>query len=174
MTGADSQRLRPAPRTNLLSFCGRVAENRCHELAQLPRAEGLGKIAIDADLLCSLALRRLIGCREKYHASVCASRIATNTPADLDAVDTPWQHQVEENQVGCLALDFVECAGSVDSLDKFVVGAAEREGDQLSQVGMVINDEYSRLRHWLNPLWQQLTVSGNPGTLPKDELCMDW
>lgn len=160
--------------TGLLSVCGRVAENRCHELAQLQRAEGLGKIAIDANLLCSLALRRLIGCSEKYHPSVRASRIATNTPADLDAVEATRKHQVKENQVRRLPQNFVECAGSVDSFDKFVVGAAEREDDQLSQIGMVIDDEYSRLRHWLNPLSQQLTVSGNLGTLLKDELCTDW
>ncbi len=158
--------------TGLPSICGRVAEDLCHEPAQLQRAEGLGKIAIDANLFCSLALRRLIGCSEKYHPSVCASRIGTNTPADLDAVDATGQHKVEENQVGRLASDRIDCAGSVDSLDKFVVGAAERKGDQLSQVGMVIDDEYSRLRHRLNPLSQKINV--HLGTLLKNELCTDW
>ena len=68
---------------------------------------------------------------------------AAQAPADLDAVGTRPEADVEQHEVEGLRCQGVERGAAVGRLDDDVAVARQRPGHHLAQIGVVLHDEHA-------------------------------
>ena len=118
----------------------RAPQDRAHAGHQLARAEGLRQVVVAAELEPEDTVDLLVLRGEKDDRHV---RAAPQPPADLGAVELR-HHDVEDDEVGRLAGEALERLLAVGGLDRAEARLREREGDDLADVGVVIDDQDRR------------------------------
>lgn len=117
------------------------------ELAKLDGTEWLRKVFVYTNFACPFSLHSLIGRGQENDASTFEAWILPDSSANLDAIDTSRQHEIEQDQIGPVSFNSFERTWTVHCFGQFVALAAERQADQLSQIGLILDDQYPGLTH---------------------------
>jgi hypothetical protein len=120
---------------------GRVRrEQRLHESPKFLRAERFREVPVDTDLFGTFSLDSLVCSCKQHDFRVRKARVLAHAAADLDPVYAAGQHEIEEDEVWLLLLAGFERGWAIDSFDEVVIGIAERQRDELSQVRLIVDD----------------------------------
>jgi len=131
-----------AERHRLLQRLRRLApQHGAHARQQLPGREGLGEVVVGAGIEPA-HLVRLLGARGQHDdGQRTRACVLAPAPRELQAA-LPGQHPVQQHQVGQRAADLRLCLHGVRGLPHLVAGVAQRQGDQLGDRRLVLDDQH--------------------------------
>ena len=112
------------------------------ELAQHAEVERLGYEIEGAELQCAHRRLDIAVCRDHRHRHVGA--VFLDPGHEVEPVPIGQAH-VGQAQVEVLVLDELACPGEVGGGAGLQIHPAEREADELEQVGLVVHDQHDRL-----------------------------
>ena len=101
-------------------------------------AEGLGDVVVAADGQALDLVAHVVARGEEEDGDRDAG--VAQAPGDGEAVHV-GEHDVEDDEVGARGLGFVECAAAVLGGDDVEAGKTQRGGEEVSDVGFVVDDE---------------------------------
>ena len=116
-----------------------AAQHGAHAAAQLGDPDRLGHVVVGARLEREDGVGLAVAGRHRDHVSALAR--AAQAPADLDAVGSRPEADVEQDEVEGLGRECVERGAAVGCFDDDVAIAGERAGHHLAQVLIVLDDE---------------------------------
>ena len=118
-----------------------AAQDGPHAAAQLGDPDRLGHVVVGAGLEREHRVGLAVAGGDGDHVRGLAG--AAQAPADLDAVGTRPEPDVEQHEVEGLRRQGVQRGAAVGRLDDVVAVARQRAGHHLAQIGVVLHHEHA-------------------------------
>lgn len=110
---------------------------------QFVHVKWLGNVFVGTIIKASDNVLALVECRQHQHRHL---RKYSQPAADFPAVHS-WHHDIKNHQIGPLLLNHAQTVGTTTSLNNTITLVFQIDLDQLTQAGLIINDEDLALLH---------------------------